>query len=107
MSYTDGIGNLQQIISSLATPETRASQTNSTQETATTTPATSPSAAPTAQKADQASLSATSSVISQALSSDSDVRTEKVAALQQAIAAGSYNVSSSDVADKLIQSLLK
>ena len=106
MSYTDGIGNLQQIISSLATPETRASQTNSTQETATTTPATSASAAPTAQKADQASLSATSSVISQALSSD-DVRTEKVAALQQAIAAGSYNVSSSDVADKLIQSVLK
>ncbi len=106
MSYTDGIGNLQQIISSLATPETRASQTNSTQETATTTSDTSPSTSPTAQKADQASLSATSNAISQALSGD-DVRTGKVAALQQAIASGTYNVSSSDVADKLIQSLLK
>jgi len=45
-------------------------------------------------------------VVSQALSG-SDVRFEKVAALQQQIAAGTYNVSSSDVADKLLSSLLK
>jgi negative regulator of flagellin synthesis FlgM len=44
--------------------------------------------------------------VGQALSG-SDVRMEKVAALQQAIEAGTYNVSSSDVADKLISSLLK
>ena len=36
----------------------------------------------------------------------SDTRSAKVASLQQAIAAGTYNVSSSDVADKIIQSLL-
>ena len=36
----------------------------------------------------------------------SDIRSAKVSALQQAIAAGSYSVSSSDVADKIIQSLL-
>lgn len=111
MSYTDGIGNLQQIINSLATPETRASQqTNSTQETAATSHATNPAIPLAVQKTDQASLSATSNAIAQALSTpgaDSDVRTEKIAALQQAIASGTYNVSSSDVADKLIQSLLK
>ncbi len=37
----------------------------------------------------------------------SDVRSAKVAALQQAIASGSYKVSSSDVAEKMIDSLLE
>jgi flagellar biosynthesis anti-sigma factor FlgM len=37
----------------------------------------------------------------------SDTRAEKVAALQQAIASGSYSVSSADVASKMIQSLLE
>jgi negative regulator of flagellin synthesis FlgM len=55
---------------------------------------------------DNATLSAAANLVGQALTG-SDVRTEKVAALQQAIAAGTYNVSSSDVADKLISSLLK
>ena len=54
---------------------------------------------------DQTTLSLASSLLASALKV-SDVRTEKVAALQQTIAAGTYNVSSSDVADKLLQSLL-
>ena len=53
-----------------------------------------------------ATLSSTSAVVAQALSG-SDVRTEKVAALQQSIAAGTYNVPSAAVADKLIGSMLK
>jgi anti-sigma28 factor (negative regulator of flagellin synthesis) len=32
---------------------------------------------------------------------------DKVAALQQAIAGGTYNVSASDVANKMVESLLK
>jgi negative regulator of flagellin synthesis FlgM len=36
-----------------------------------------------------------------------DVRTEKVAAIQQALASGSYAVSPSDVAGKLIDHLLQ
>jgi negative regulator of flagellin synthesis FlgM len=44
--------------------------------------------------------------MAQALSG-SDVRTDRVAALQQSIAAGTYNVSSSDVADKVISALLQ
>jgi negative regulator of flagellin synthesis FlgM len=57
---------------------------------------------------DHTSLSSTASLISQGLgsSSDSDVRTDKIAALQQSIAAGTYNVSASAVADKLMSSML-
>jgi negative regulator of flagellin synthesis FlgM len=54
---------------------------------------------------DEAKLSTTASVVAQAFLG-SDVRTTKVAALQQSIAAGSYTVSLSDIADKLMNSLL-
>ena len=53
----------------------------------------------------QANLSSTGGLVAQALGS-SDVQSQKVASLQQAIAAGQYKISSSDVADKLLQSLL-
>jgi flagellar biosynthesis anti-sigma factor FlgM len=53
---------------------------------------------------DEASLSKASSLIAKTLEL-SDVRAAKVEALQQAIANGTYNVSSSAVADKIIQSL--
>lgn len=68
--------------------------------------------APTFDKAasvstsDQTSLSTASTLLAQALQTP-DVRTEKVASLQAAISAGTYQVSSSDVADKLIDSLLR
>jgi len=51
---------------------------------------------------DRTSLSANAVLMAQALSG-SDVRTDRVTALQQSIAAGTYNVSSSDVADKVNQ----
>jgi negative regulator of flagellin synthesis FlgM len=54
---------------------------------------------------DQTRLSAAGSQISPA--DGSDVRVDKVAALQTQIAAGTYNVSSSDVAEKIIGALLK
>ena len=54
---------------------------------------------------DATRLSTASAAVVQA-AAGSDVRTEKVAALQAAIANGTYNVSASDVADKLIGSLL-
>jgi len=53
---------------------------------------------------DSASLSGVSSTLAATLASD-DVRPEKVAALQAAIADGSYNVSSASIADKLIDKM--
>jgi negative regulator of flagellin synthesis FlgM len=95
MSYTNGIGNLQQALSSIAsTTKPATSETNG-----------SPSTQPSVRE-DQASLSSTSGIMAQAMEG-SDARSTKVAALQQAIASGSYNVSSSDVAEKVIDSLLE
>jgi len=37
---------------------------------------------------------------------DSDVRTDKVAGIQSALAAGTYNVSASAVATKVVNSML-
>ena len=54
---------------------------------------------------DAASLSTAGAVVAQA-TAGSDVRTDKVAALQAAIARGDYHVPAGDVADKLIGSLL-
>ncbi len=57
--------------------------------------------------ADSAQLSSTGSVLAQAATSVSDVRTEKVASIKAAIDAGTYNVPAGAVADKLIESLIK
>jgi len=103
MSYANGIGNLQQTPGLIAPTATKPS------------PQAIPSAdaeklneasVSNAHQADQASLSSIGGLISQALGGP-DVRLEKVSALQQSLADGSYNVSSSDVAAKLIESLLR
>ena len=57
--------------------------------------------APAPGTTDDASLSHASLLIAHALTL-SDVRVDKVASLQQAIAAGTYRISSDDLAGKLI-----
>jgi negative regulator of flagellin synthesis FlgM len=100
MSYASGIGGLQQAINSIspseAKPAVQASGSDSIIDQQ-----------PTAnvEHADQTNLSSAAGLVARALES-SDTRSAKVASLQQAIAAGSYSVPSSDVADKIIQSLL-
>jgi negative regulator of flagellin synthesis FlgM len=95
MNYASGISNLQQEINSVTPSETkppvRTSVSNEINEKSIPT--------------DQTKLSSTAGLVAQALET-SDTRSAKVASLQQAISAGTYNVSSSDVADKMIQSLL-
>lgn len=54
---------------------------------------------------DEATLSFAASLASQG-PADSDVRMEKVAQVQQALAAGNYDISSSAVAGKMIDHLL-
>ena len=53
---------------------------------------------------DQARVSTTASAVSQALRTE-DVRHEKVASLQAAIANGSYQVPASEIADKILNGL--
>jgi negative regulator of flagellin synthesis FlgM len=55
---------------------------------------------------DETAVSSTGGLVFQALEAP-DTRTAKVLSLQEAIAVGIYTVSSSDVANKIIQSLLK
>lgn len=100
MSYSNEIGGLQRALNSIAT--TCVTQTNSAAATA--KPNNAPAASP--EQADQATLSSMGGLVSQALAG-SDVRMDKVAKLQQAIASGSYSVPSSDVAGKMIDSLLE
>ena len=67
-----------------------------------------PSSVPTTVDAaveSQTGLSSTSTLISQALST-SDVRFDKVSEIQQSIADGTYSVSASDVAGKLLDTLI-
>ena len=102
MSYASGINSLQQTINSV-TP----SEANAAPEVGASDSVSKAGAGSVAkmENVDQTNLSSTSGLVAQALAS-SDTRSAKVASLQQAIAAGSYSVSSSDVADKIIQSLL-
>ncbi|HEY6448812.1 MAG TPA: flagellar biosynthesis anti-sigma factor FlgM [Acidobacteriaceae bacterium] len=58
-----------------------------------------------AERADEATLSPAASLAAQA-APDSDVRMDKVAAVQQALAAGTYNVPSGEVAGKMIDRML-
>jgi negative regulator of flagellin synthesis FlgM len=59
----------------------------------------------TSSGADQTHLSAAANIVSQSLG-QTDVRTEKVASVQAAIASGSYHVDTSQVAGKLIDHML-
>jgi flagellar biosynthesis anti-sigma factor FlgM len=54
---------------------------------------------------DQASVSSAASEVSQAAAGDG-VRADKVAAIQSALAQGTYNVPASAVASKLVESML-
>jgi negative regulator of flagellin synthesis FlgM len=54
---------------------------------------------------DEATLSSAASVAA-AAAPDSDVRMDKVTAIQQAVAGGTYNVPTSEVAGKMIDFML-
>jgi len=58
-----------------------------------------------ALESDRATLSSAGSEVSQAVSEEG-VRTDKVAAIQAALAAGTYNVPASAVASKIVDAML-
>jgi negative regulator of flagellin synthesis FlgM len=101
MTYASGISSLQ-AINSTTPSEVRPAAEVSTSESVSKASAGSIA---NVGHVDQTNLSSTGGLVAQALEI-SDTRSAKVASLQQAIASGNYSVSSSDVADKIIQSLL-
>jgi negative regulator of flagellin synthesis FlgM len=102
MSGESGIGSVQQVVSSTTQLDVKsATQAGSTQVSA-RRGAESVSAL---GQSDRANLSSASGLVGQALET-SDARLDKVVSLQDVISAGSYSVQSSDVADKIISSLL-
>jgi negative regulator of flagellin synthesis FlgM len=103
MNYASGINTLQQAINSTTPIEAKpATQVNASDSVA---KGSERALIANVEQVDQANVSSTGGLVAQALEG-SDTRSAKVASLQQAIAAGTYSVSSSDVADKIIQSLL-
>jgi negative regulator of flagellin synthesis FlgM len=103
MSGTNGIGSLPGSAAQVAPASQPAAAGKEQQIKAASAGVTPVSNA--AGGSDQTSISSTSELLSAALSA-SDVRLEKVLPLQQAIANGTYDVSSSDVAEKVIHSLV-
>ena len=102
MSISNGIGNLQGL-SNPVTPPSGAAATGK-DEPVKAAAAPVGSAAKINLPVDQAVISSTSGLLAEALSG-SDVRLEKILPIQAAISAGTYDVPSADVADKLISSL--
>ncbi len=92
MNVQNNLQGLQQLFSSQEVPQTTG-KTGASQ------------AAEAKGSADQATLSSAASAAS-AVAPDSDVRMEKVAAIQQALANGTYNVPASIVAGKMMDHML-
>ncbi len=105
LNYTNGIGNPQPHFNATGTAASSGTSKTGKAELG-SSPIGSQTTSGGATRADEANLSATGSLVMQTLS-ESDVRVAKVAALQQSIAAGTYDISSSDVAAKLLGALLK
>ena len=98
MTYASGINSLQAAINSITPSEAKPAAQDSASKSSARSIA-------NVEHVDQTNVSSTGGLVAQALEI-SDTRSAKVASLQQAIASGNYRVSSSDVADKIIQSLL-
>jgi len=103
MTGMDGINSLQKMLGALQVNESTGVGSTAATKAGGATSATI-SSTPSSGGVDQASFSAGSLAVQ---STDmSDVRTTKVAELRSAIASGTYNVSSSAVADKMVEGML-
>jgi anti-sigma28 factor (negative regulator of flagellin synthesis) len=105
MNRSDGIGTTQWCVDPTGAAA-RASLSGAGQTEMKSPPTRAKSASGSASQADKVDLSTKIGAMARALTS-TDVRVERIAAVRQSIAASSYNVPSSDIAGKLINSLLK
>jgi negative regulator of flagellin synthesis FlgM len=97
MNIGDGVRSLQRVFGSEGAEQTA-------QKTAKTN-ASAPGSV--AAGSDEAHLSSAATLATTSANEASDVRMEKVAAIQQALAAGTYAVSSMDVAASLMTQMLQ
>jgi negative regulator of flagellin synthesis FlgM len=97
MDVQNNLQGLQEILGISATDKARAQSSVTTEATE--------GAEAASQGGDQTSLSTAANLVSHAATLP-DVRTGKVSAVQQALADGNYQISSSDVAAKMIDSML-
>jgi negative regulator of flagellin synthesis FlgM len=95
MDIRSSLDGLKSILG-VAQPDTTAAQPKSNAATSTI---------PAAWSSDQTTLSSVGSAVSSS-SFDSGVRTDKVAAIQAALASGTYQVSASAVASSLVSSMM-
>ena len=101
MTGLDGINSLEKALGTLGIKESRATDAAK----AATAQMAGRTGQAVHQNIDQASVSSAGGLVAQ-LANGPDVRTEKVAQLQAAIASGKYSVPASAVADKLVEHLL-
>lgn len=101
MNIPTGIGNIPQPLSVLAPAATSGTGQADNLKQSTDSVAN----AGTSTQNDAATVSVSAGLLTQSVS-DPDNRAAHVEALQQAIAAGTYNVPASAVADKLMESML-
>ncbi len=106
MTGMDGINSLQKMLGALKTNDsTNVNATSAAGKTGSAAGLVS-SIKVTGNTVDSAKLSAAGGLAAQATDT-SDVRLTKVAELKAAIAGGTYNVSASAVADKMVEGMLK
>jgi negative regulator of flagellin synthesis FlgM len=106
MAGLDGISTLTQGLGSLS-PNGNVNGATSVAETSKLSSVKTGSGSSEAAEArDTTSVSSAGGLVAAALTTP-DVRLDKVAQLQTAIANGSYNVPSADVASKIVDSLLR
>jgi len=107
MTYTSAVDSNRQLPNDTSVSSPAAAAVAASARTgATTRAAIQASQAIDSIASDSAKVSLAGAMLSQA-STGSDVRFDKVAALQQSIQAGTYGVTSANVAGKLIESLQK
>lgn len=104
MTGMDGINSLQKMLGALQMNESKSVGGTATAKAGSSAGVASAATA-SAGSVDHASLSAAGGLAAQSTDM-SDVRTTKVAELRQAISSGTYNVSSSAVADKMVEGML-
>ncbi len=106
MAGLDGISTLTQVLGSLSPNGSVNGAASVAETTAKNGTVKAGGSSEAVVATDTTSVSSTGGLVAAALTTP-DVRLDKVAQLQTAIANGSYSVSSADVASKIVDSLLK